>query len=91
MNNVTKVSSLCAVTYLDLINLDFFFLFFNFNFNFFFFFFLNFFIFILSLLLDYKLYDLDCDLSSNENRFYVIRLFVQNKELNQKKKKKVDC
>ena len=45
-------------------------------------------IFILSLLLDYKLYDLDCDLSSNENRFYVIRLFVQNKELNQKKKKK---
>ena len=35
----------------------------------------------LSLLLDYNLYDLDCDLSSNENRFYVIRLFVQNKEL----------
>ena len=48
----------------------------------------NFFFFNLSLLLDYKLYDLDCDLSSNENRFYVIRLFVQNKELNQKKKKK---
>ena len=41
----------------------------------------------LSLLLDYNLYDLDCDLSSNENRFYVIRLFVQNKELPPPKKK----
>ena len=59
---------------------------FSFFFLFIFFFILFLFFFILSLLLDYKLYDLDCDLSSNENRFYVIRLFVQNKELNQKKK-----
>ena len=36
------------------------------------------------------MYDLDCDLSSNENRFYVIRLFVQNKDLNLKKEKKKD-
>ena len=30
---------------------------------------------------EHNLYYLDCDRSSNENRFYVIRLFIQNTEL----------